>query len=128
MTFKEKIQVKEEDTKNYFICTDNNINALMYKGETGFVVLKGSIVAKDEAPYLERKYGLIYKKRIKYKETRVLKPFQDKFLELTEDQEFNSSSSAGIFVSGKSVNGYIVWRKKDNPDITYGDFLQIKEL
>jgi len=127
--FKEKIKVKVEDTKNYFICIERNTNAKMYKGDTGFVVLKGSIIAKVNANHLERKYGLIYKKRNKLMEREILKPYDndENFVELIQDQEFNSSSSAAIFVLGRSANGYTVWKKKDNPELTYGEFLHIEE-
>ena len=127
--FKEKIEVKIEDTKNYFICTENNTDAIMYRGETGFVVLEGSIILRENAAHLERKYGLIYKKRENLIETGILKPsnMDNNIVELTQDQEFKSSSSAAIFVLGRSVNGYTVWRKKDNPVLTYGEFLQIEE-
>jgi len=120
--------VKIEDIKNYFICKENNINAIMYKCETGFVVLKGSIIVKENASHLEIKYGLIYRKRNKLIENVILKPYNadNNFVELTQDQEFNSSSSAAIFVLGRSANGYTVWRKKDNPELTYGEFLQME--
>lgn len=33
--------------------------------------------------------------------------------ELVQDIEFNSVSSAAVFVTGRSVNGYIAWRIDD---------------
>lgn len=41
-----------------------------------------------------------------------------------ENQEFTSPSGAASFVSGGYYSGNRVWKKKDDNEITLGDFLQ----
>ena len=43
-----------------------------------------------------------------------------------EDQEFPSASGAADFVTGGHYNGYDAWKKKDNPEISLGQFLQME--
>lgn len=127
--FKQKIEVKEDDSASLFICNERETRAIMYKSDIGYVVLKGSKLFLEESDHLERKYGLLLQKRKRLKEEGVLFPIEDgKFLELKEDQEFTSSSSAATFVLGRSANGYTVWRKKDDPNITFGVFISLNEI
>ncbi len=122
--FKQKIKVKENDSASLFICNERGTRAIMYKSDIGYVVLKGSKLFFEESEHLKRKYGILIQKRNRLKEDGVLSPIEDgNFLELKEDQEFASSSSAATFVLGRSANGYTVWRKKEDPAITFGEFI-----
>ena len=69
-------------------------------------VLKGSKICKYVPPYMERKAMPIY----------ALRNNQDIVNEegvVLQNVEFNSPTSAAIFVTGRSVNGYISWRPED---------------
>ncbi len=122
---KEKIAVVENDTKNYFICVERNANAVMYRGDTGYVVLKDSIIIKDNLERLTRHYKKIVERKMQLLEEDILKPSEDiGKLILKENQEFNSPSGAAAFVSGGTYNGNVVWKKKDDQNITLGEFLQ----
>ena len=126
--FKPKIEVKEDDSANLFTCNERGTKAIMYMSDIGYVVLKGSKLFMEESEHLERRYRLLLQKRIRLKEDGILFPIEEgNFLELKEDQEFTSSSSAATFVIGRSANGYTVWRKKDDPNITFGDFISLNE-
>ena len=116
--FKEKIIIKKEDSRNYFICTLRGADATMYRGETGYVVLKKSIIVKDYTPTFPKQYRKIFEKRNQLIEENIYS--------LLEDQEFPSASGAADFVTGGHYNGYDAWKKKDNPEISLGQFLQMQ--
>ena len=125
---KEKIKVDEQDTKNYFICTERGSNALMYRAETGFVVLKDSIIVKDYLEIFPKQYKRIFEKRTKLIEENILIEHQEgENYVLIEDQEFSSSSGAAAFVSGGHYSGPRVWKNKTNPDITLGEYLKLEQ-
>lgn len=122
---KERIAVVENDIKNYFICVERNANAVMYRGDTGYVVLKDSIIIKDNLERLTRHYKKISERKEQLLEDGILKPSEDRGkLILTENQEFNSPSGAAAFVTGGTYNGNLVWKKKEDQNITLGEFLQ----
>ena len=123
--FKEKIMIKTEDTRNYFICTLRGADATMYRGEIGYVVLKNSIIVKNYTSTFPKQYKKIFEKRIQLIEEKILVEHEsnENFI-LLEDQEFPSASGAADFVTGGHYNGYDAWKKKDNPEISLGQFLQ----
>lgn len=125
--FKEKITIKKEDTRNYFICTLRGADATMYRGEIGSVVLKNSIIVKDYTPTFPKQYKKIFEQRNQLIEERILveQESMDNYI-LLENQEFPSASGAADFVTGGHYNGYDAWKKKDNPKITLGQFLQME--
>ncbi len=124
--FKEKIPVKKEDKRNFFVCTQRGADATMYRSEIGCVVLKNSRIVKDYTASFPKQYRKIFEKRNQLIEEKILieqDSDDDKYI-LLEDQEFPSASGAADFVTGGHYNGYDVWKKKDNPEISLGQFLQ----
>jgi len=124
---KEKITIKKEDTRNYFICKLRGADATMYRGEIGYVVLKNSIIVKDNTSTFPKQYKKIFEQRNQLIEEKILieQESSDNYI-LLEDQEFPSASGAADFVTGGHYNGYDAWKKKDNPEISLGQFLQME--
>jgi len=123
--FKEKIMIKEIGDKNYFICKTRGADAVMYRGETGYVVLKDSIIVKEYTESFPKQYKKIFEQRQALIDNEILKEKENggNFV-LLEDQEFPSASGAGDFVTGGHYNGYDIWKKRDNEEISLGEFLQ----
>ncbi len=125
---KEKIKVDEGDEKNYFICSERGANAIMYRADTGFVVLKDSIIVEDYLDTFPKQKKKIFERRAKLIEERILlRQTEGRNYLLTEDQEFRSSSGAAAFVSGGHYSGPRVWKNKNNPDITLGEYLELEQ-
>lgn len=76
-------------------------NAMCKRVENGFLVLKGSEVAKTYKDYTSK--GV--KKAIENAKV-------DENGILLEDVFFTSASSAGSFITGNSINGLISWKNK----------------
>lgn len=85
------------------------LTARGYETGDGFVVLKGSQVAKEEVPTVPKSAKL---KRAKLLEEGILID-RGKFFELVRDMEFQSPSGASDVVLGRSSNGRIEWKTKD---------------
>lgn len=125
---KEKIRVDEQDTKNYFKCTERGADATMYRGDTGYVVLKSSLIVKEYLSVFPKQYKRIFERKAKLIEDGILLDQQDgQNYILTEDQEFRSSSGAAAFVSGGHYSGPRVWKEKSNPEITLSEYLKFEE-
>lgn len=125
---KEKIMIDETDEINYFICTERSANATMYRANTGIVVLKNSIIVKDYINTFPKQKKKIFERRRNLIEEGVLESQANpNTYILKEDQEFNSASGAAAFVSGGHYSGYLVWKKKTDPEITLGDFLKLEQ-
>ncbi|MBN1216206.1 MAG: DUF4357 domain-containing protein [Candidatus Lokiarchaeota archaeon] len=120
---KEKIEVKVDDNKNYFICREKGANARMYMGDIGFVVLKDSLLIKDNTPSLSKLNKKVYELRIQLKENGILKESEDKLI-LSTNQEFPSATAAADFVTGGHYNGYEVWKEEENHNITLGQYIK----
>ncbi len=120
---KEKIKVIEEDTRNYFICTEKGADARMYMGDTGFVVLKDSMIIKEHTPSLSRQNKKVCGLREQLKKEDILREQGDKLI-LLINQEFSSATAAGEFVTGGHYNGFDIWKKEESPKITLGQFLK----
>jgi len=120
----EGIDVKEENTENYFICTERESNAIMYRGETGYVILEGSIIRKDPIDTFKNLYTKIFQRRKELIEKGILEEKDQKHFVLKKDLEFNSATAAADFVTGGHYSGNIAWRKKEDPNITLGEYLR----
>lgn len=98
---------------------DGSVDAQgLYNIETGsLIVLKGSIVSKDIA-HSEKFRGAysIAKRRQAY-------VVENK---LMQEVEFKSPSTASNFVTGRSTNGYSVWKVSSKQSL--GDYLKEKGL
>ncbi len=78
--------------------------------ENGYKLVKGSYVAKDEAPYFSGMSA--YKKRKELLDKGLLQDLGDVYI-TTEDIYFKSPSGASDVVAGSSTNGRTEWRLKD---------------
>lgn len=78
--------------------------------ENGYKLVKGSYVAKDEAPYFSGMSA--YKKRKELLDKGLLQDLGDIYI-TTEDIYFKSPSGASDVVAGSSTNGRTEWRLKD---------------
>ena len=120
---KEKIKIIEEDTRNYFTCTEKGAGARMYMGDTGFVVLKDSIIIKQQTPSLSKQNKKVSDLREQLKRENILTEQGDKLM-LLINQEFSSATGAGEFVTGGHYSGFDIWKKEESPEITLGQFLK----
>ena len=75
----------------------------------GFVVLKGSKVAKE----LSNSMGNWAKGYVKLRDSLVEKSIIDKSWVFTEDTLFNSPSAAACVVMGRNANGLTEWKNMD---------------
>ncbi len=75
--------------------------------ENGYKLIKGSFVAKDEAPYFSGMSA--YKKRNELIEKGLLQDNGDIYI-TNEDIYFKSPSGASDVVSGSSTNGRTEWK------------------
>tara|TARA_Y100001934_G_C12116805_1_gene661190 strand:- start:129 stop:899 length:771 start_codon:yes stop_codon:yes gene_type:complete len=89
--------------------------------EEGFVVTKGSHFNKTTTSSVR---GTIEKKRHKLISDNILIDC-GKYYELQEDIIFNSPSTAGACVTGRSTNGWTAWKLKDGR--TLSDIYRSKE-
>lgn len=78
--------------------------------ENGYKLVKGSYVAKDEAPYFSGMSA--YKKRNELIDKGLLQDIGDIYI-TTEDIYFKSPSGASDVVAGSSTNGRTEWKLKD---------------
>ena len=79
--------------------------------ENGYKLVKGSYVAKDEAPYFSGMSA--YKKRNELIDKGLLQDTGNVYI-TTEDIYFKSPSGASDVVAGSSTNGRTEWRLEDN--------------
>lgn len=85
------------------------IKAKGIESPDGFIVQSGSGAVKGEAPSCSM---YIKKLRTALLENGVLKPDNENYI-FTQDYSFNSPSTAGGVVMGRSVNGRTAWKSKD---------------
>ncbi len=95
----------------------------MYMGDTGFVVLKDSIIIQKHTPSLSKQNKKVCDLREQLKKEDILKEQGDKLI-LLMNQEFSSATAAGEFVTGGHYNGFDIWKKEESPEITLGQFLK----
>lgn len=87
--------------------SDNAIGKGYYINKNKFILKEGSICR------LESKFVEINKKRSKMLKNKLIKKEQNSYI-LQKDIEFSSSSASASFVLGYNVNGYNVWKNKNN--------------
>jgi hypothetical protein len=95
--------IVEQKNKYLFYAKNRGCNAKGFYDESGFTILKGSILAKDSVP------SFSWKER----RDRFLKEFtslKDNVLVLDTNQTFSSPSTAADFCIGSSNNGWITWK------------------
>ena len=99
------------DNESEFICNRNGIDARAIRTSDGFVVKKGSKIARAVTKSCPE-YSI--KKREQYKAQ-----IDENFV-LLEDILFNTPSGVASFVCGASANGNVEWKNSDG--ITLKDF------
>lgn len=109
----EQIEIEPVERKIFYckVTKGRTCSASGYPTDNGFLVQKGSIIAKEKAKSfrLDTLLSKLEQESIIRKEV-----FQ-------RDYEFGSPSTAGAFVLGRAADGYYVW--KDSENITLHDVL-----
>lgn len=105
----EKVGKSQNPSKNYFHLKGRGIKAEGDLIDDGFVVFKGSQAKLNEVPSC---HDYLIALRVKLWEDGILKE-KDSFLEFAEDYIFNSPSTAGGVVLGRSTNGWVQWKDKN---------------
>jgi hypothetical protein len=85
------------------------VHASGYEGPKGFVVCEGSQAVKDDVPSIHQYLATLRKDLL---EQGILTE-NGQHLLFSQDQVFNSPSTAAGVVLGRSANGRIEWRAKD---------------
>ncbi|MFR1814469.1 GIY-YIG nuclease family protein [Dysgonomonas capnocytophagoides] len=99
-------EIIEQGNKHIFHINNRGCNAKGIYDESGFTVLKGSILANDTVPSFGWK-----EKREKFIIDFTSIESENIILDL--DQTFSSPSTAADFCTGRSMNGWIAWRDSD---------------
>ncbi|MFL1011315.1 GIY-YIG nuclease family protein [Flavisericum labens] len=105
----EKVGKEQTTSKELLILKGRNINAEGDLIDDGFVVFKGSQVKKDTVPSCHEYLINLRKKLI---QNQILVERNGNF-EFTQDYVFNSPSTAGGVVLGRSTNGWTKWKNKE---------------
>ncbi len=81
-----------------------------HESEDGFVVKKGSTAVIEPVPSA---HAFSVSLRQELQKSGILKKRDAQFLELTEDYEFSSPSTAAAVLVGASINGRDYWKTSD---------------
>lgn len=98
-------EITEEKEKHLFYLNSRGSIAKGFYDESGFTVLKGSIIEFSSAPSFQRK------ERREQLISEYTSKADGKFI-LNTDVIFSSPSSAAIFCMGTNSNGWISWKDK----------------
>jgi hypothetical protein len=85
------------------------VKASGYEDAKGFVVVKGSQLVKDEVPSIHQYMSTLRKDLV----AQGVIVENGQHYVFTQDQVFNSPSTAAGVVMGRSANGRIEWKTKD---------------
>ena len=99
-------EISQPKCEHLFFTKGRGCSAKGFYSSAGFIVLKGSIIAKTSVPSLgwqDKRAKLLQE----YTETH-----NDQLI-LTSDKTFSSPSTAADFCIGSSNNGWLVWKDKD---------------
>ena len=99
--------------REILIINGRNIHAEGDLIDEGFVVFKGSQVKKETTPSCHEYLINIRKKLI---ENKILKETKGDYI-FQQDYIFNSPSTAGGVVLGRSTNGWTKWRNKNGQSL-----------
>lgn len=99
-------EITKEKEKHLFYLNSRGCNAKGFYDESGFTVLKGSVIAESVVPSFQQKE----------KREQVIAEYTSnidgKFI-LNTDKTFASPSTAADFCCGASCNGWIKWKDSD---------------
>lgn len=90
-----------------FYCKAKNCDAQGYYDDDGFVLLKGSLIRKSNAPSLAQ--GTINRKNELVEKEKLVEHNKVSY-RLTEDQLFKTPSGAAQTVTGRPTNGWVEWK------------------
>jgi len=85
------------------------ITARGYEDAKGFVVVKGSQLVKEEVPSIPQFVSTLRKDLL----TQGVVVQNAQHYVFTQDQVFNSPSTAASVVMGRNANGRIEWKNKE---------------
>lgn len=105
----EKTQTKKKTLKDLLHIEAKGINASGYEDAKGFVVVKGSQLVKEEVPSIHQYMTTL---RNDFLEQGIISANVDHYI-FTQDQVFNSPSTAAGVILGRTANGRIEWKKED---------------
>ncbi len=105
----DKISKEQITSKEILILKGRNIKAEGDLIDDGFVVFKGSQAKKDTVPSC---HEYLINLRQKLLENKIIIEKDENF-EFIQDYVFNSPSTAGGVVLGRSTNGWTKWKNKE---------------
>ena len=105
----EKISKEQIAAKELLILSGRDIKAEGDLIDDGFVVFKGSQAKKETVPSC---HEYLINLRQKLLQSEIIKEVNGNYL-FTQDYIFNSPSTAGGVVLGRSTNGWTKWKNKD---------------
>ena len=97
---------QQPKAKHLFYAKGRDYDAKGFYNSNGFIVLKGSIIAKNTTSSFNWKW----KREVMLEEYTSL---QNGKVILTSDITFSSPSTASSFCLGRSSNGWTIWKDKD---------------
>ena len=102
----DKVSRETTTPKELFIINARNTHAEGNLVDDGFVVFSGSEASIDTTPSCNRYIVTLRNQLI---ESKILVPVEEKFI-FQQDYIFNSPSTAGGAVIGRSINGWKEWK------------------
>ncbi|MFD1314273.1 GIY-YIG nuclease family protein [Namhaeicola litoreus] len=105
----DKVGKEQITSKELLFLKGRDINAEGDLIDDGFVVFKGSQVKKDTVPSCHE-YLINLRQKLIQNEILIV---NNGNYEFTQDYVFNSPSTAGGVVLGRSTNGWTKWKNKD---------------
>jgi len=105
----EKTETKKKKLRDLLHIEAKGVKASGYEDSKGFVVVKGSELVRDEVPSIHRYMSTLRKD---FLEQGIIAENGAHYT-FTQDQVFNSPSTAAGVILGRTANGRIEWKKED---------------
>lgn len=105
----EKTETKKKTLKDFFHIRGKGVEASGYEDPKGFVVVKGSQLVREEVPSIHQYMSTL---RRDFLEQGIISANGNHYV-FTQDQVFNSPSTAAGVILGRTANGRIEWKKQD---------------
>jgi hypothetical protein len=104
----DKIDKQQSNSKELFQLNGRDIRAEGNLIDEGFVVFKGSQLKKETVPSC---HEYLINLRHKLLQSNIIEEQKDNYI-FIQDYVFNSPSTAGGVILGRSTNGWIQWKNK----------------
>ncbi len=111
--FEEIGESATKNTKKYYLKSARGADATGERTSEGFVVHKGSRIARDTTPSMDKS---LIKKRQHLMENGKIKEI-DGNLVVRNNEIFSSPSMAASIVAGRSANGLLEWKDKNGKSL-----------